>query len=122
MITEVDGGRAEARLAVYIIRLYGMTEFCRIGTGRGAITCYLVNGYAPRGRSPSEDRLWFGSAGSQLLERDGLWQLVDRNDTTLALGRNEAAAKEAVKTIRRNDFSEICFVGRPNPSMVYFIR
>lgn len=122
IITEVDGSRAEARLAVYIIRFYGMTEFCRIGTGRGALTYYLVNGYTPRSRSPSEDCLWFDAAGSQLLERDGQWQLVDRNATALALGRDEAAAKEAVKTIRRKDFSDICFVGRPNPSMVYFIR
>ena len=48
--------------------------------------------------------------------------MVDRNDTALSLGRDKAAALEAVKTIRARNFSEICFVGRPGPSIVYFIR
>lgn len=121
-ITSVNGSRAEARLAVYIIRFYGMNEFCRIGRGRGAMTYYLVNGWAPQGRSPSEDCLWFDQYGSLLKEVDGQWTLVDRNDTALSLGRNRAAALEAVTAIRDRNFSEICFVGRPSASMIYFIR
>lgn len=121
-ITDVTGSRAEARLAVYIIRFYGMDEFCTIGEGGRALSYYLVNGWAPQGRSPSEDCLWFDQTGSQLREIKGRWTLVDRNDTALSLGRDKAAALEAVKTIRARNFSEICFVGRPGPSIVYFIR
>jgi len=121
-INRVDGSRAEARLAVYIIRFYGMDEFCRIG-GRGrAMSYYLVKGGAPSGRSPSEDCLWFDQTGSQLQLIDGDWTLVDRNNTALSLGSNRAAAVEALDTIRNRNFNEICFVGRPNASMVYFIR
>jgi hypothetical protein len=121
-ITDVTGSRAEARLAVYIIRFYGMDEFCTVGEGGKALSYYLVNGWAPQGRSPSEDCLWFDQTGSQLRELDGRWTLVDRNETALSLGRDKAAAVKAVKTIRARNFSEICFVGRPGPSMVYFIR
>lgn len=121
-ITSVDGSRAEARLAVYIIRFYGMNEFCRIGRREPSMTYYLVNGWAPQGRSPSEDCLWFDQTGSQLREIDGRWALVDRNNTVLSLGRNKAAALEVVGAIRSHNFSEICFVGRPGPSMIYYIR
>ena len=121
-ITEVEGSRAEARLAVYIIRFYGMDEFCTIGRDGKTLSYYLVNGWAPQGRSPSEDCLWFDSTWSQLKNIDGWWTLVDRNNTALSLGRDKAAAQLAVKTIQAKNFSEICFVGRPNPSMVYFIR
>lgn len=122
MIKEVNGSRAEARLAVYIIRYYGMIHYCRIESRRTALTYYLVGGRAPSGRSPSEDCIWFNQTGSRLIHEDGQWLLVDNNGTSLGLGRDEAAAEEAVNTIRRKNFSEICFVGRPNPSMVYFIR
>lgn len=121
-IKDVNGSRAEARLAVYIIRFYGMDEFCRIGQTAGAPTYFLVNGDAPRGRSPSEDCIWFDQTGSQLTENHGQWSLVGRDGTSLSLGRNKAAALEAVSTIRNRNFSEICFVGRPHPSMVYFIQ
>jgi len=63
-IKEVNGSWAEARLAVYIIRYYGMNEFCRVGGRENVLTYFLVNGDAPRGRSPSEDCVWFDQTGS----------------------------------------------------------
>lgn len=121
-ITNVDGSKAEARLAVYIIRHYKMDHICEIAAGGRSLSYYLVDGYAPRGRSPSEDCMRFRPTRARLVEGDGQWLFAEDDDVILALGRNEAAASEAVRTIRNLNFSQVCFVGRPGPSMIYFTR
>lgn len=121
-IMSIHGSHAEARLALYIIRFYGMDEFCVVGGAPRAMSYFLVKGQAPRGHSPSEDCMWFDKDNLQLRNMAGQWTLADRNNLKMSLGSDEAAAREAFGVIRSRKFSEICFVGRPSASMLYYIQ
>jgi hypothetical protein len=46
---------------------------------------------------------------------------VDGNNWLLAYGWDQAAADRARATIRHYGFTEMCFIGRPGPSMTYYL-
>lgn len=121
-IINVGGSRPEARLALHVMQHYRMDEVCRVGRGRSALTYFLANRYAPNGTIEGQDCIHFDNYRAVVMERNGQWVLTDGSEPLIALGPNPASAEQALATIRQYNFNEICFIGRPDPSMVYFLR
>ena len=48
------------------------------------------------------------------------WKVVTAPHSLLDFGPGQGNAVAALHFIRKNRFDEICFVGRPDPSMTYF--
>jgi hypothetical protein len=46
---------------------------------------------------------------------------VDGTHWILDFGASQANANKALNIIKKYGFSQICFVGRPNPPMMYFL-
>jgi hypothetical protein len=51
---------------------------------------------------------------------DGEWTIVDGDQQVLAFGASNANAERAKAIIVHYGFDRICFVGRPDPPMMYF--
>ncbi len=56
----------------------------------------------------------------QVRQIDGQWTIVDGDQQVLAFGASEANAERAKAVIVHYGFDRICFVGRPDPPMMYF--
>lgn len=122
LVVVAGAGRAEARVALFVILHYRIDEVCGVGgLDRPVLTYFLSNGRAPRGRSPGEDCVRFDQAGARLYDHGGQWVLADRNQDIVALGRDQALAEEAVEAIRTKNFSEICSIGGANAALTYFL-
>ena len=50
----------------------------------------------------------------------GRWTIVDGDQNVLDFGASQANAERAKAVIRHYGFDRMCFVGRPNPPMMYF--
>lgn len=111
----------EAHLAFDIIKHYAMNTQCFVGRPYPSMEFYLVNGAAPEGQFPGEDVIQFNSADIEAQRVGGRWKLIEGTSHWLMdFDQQEEEARQALSYILRYDFNYIGFVGRPNPSMVYF--
>jgi hypothetical protein len=55
-----------------------------------------------------------------VVEIGGRWKVVEGTHWILDFGPGEGNARAALHFIRKHRFDQICFVGRPDPSMTYF--
>ena len=81
---------------------------------------WLVNGAAPTGSVSGEDCISFNPSNIEVSYVGGNWKIVEGSHWILDFGQNKAEAYEAYDIIMKYGFSEICYVGRPGPSMTYF--
>lgn len=70
----------------------------------------------------SEDCTNFAPSNLQVVNVRGSWKIVDGSHWIADFGANRAEADGALAMIRRYGFTAQCFVGRPNPSMTYWVR
>jgi hypothetical protein len=56
----------------------------------------------------------------QVQQTGGSWKVVDGGDGLLDFGASQANADRAKDVIVHYGFDRICFVGRPDPPMMYF--
>ncbi len=56
-----------------------------------------------------------------LIQGPGGWTISDGVSLILSFGSNKAEADQAISIIKHYGFTNQCFVGRPNPSMTYFL-
>lgn len=124
----LDAGacREDAERAAEIIRHYGMASVCPLGKAGGdakPLTYFLTReGEAPSGRLANEDVFGFDAQSLRVAEVGGRWQIVDRARPLFDFGQSEGSARAALHFLRKHGFSEVGFVGRPWPVMVYFKR
>lgn len=121
-IVNVGGSRPAARVALHVMQHYRMDEVCYVGSSRSPMMYFLTNRDAPNGRIAGEDCVRFDNSRAQIMERNSGWVLTDGSDPLMTLGPNLATAEQAMAAIRQYNFNEICFIDRPNPSMIYFLR
>ena len=69
----------------------------------------------------NEDCINFNPWNTQVVRIGGRWKIVEGNMWMLDFGSNEAEAREALRIIRYYGMNSQCFVGRPNPSMTYWL-
>lgn len=110
----------EAVKALKIIQHYRLNSQCFVGRPNPSMSYWLVNGTAPSGSLPGEDCLSFNPDNIQVSYVGGAYKIVDGNHWLLDFQQNKAEAVEAYDIIKKYDFSEICYVGRPQASMTYF--
>jgi hypothetical protein len=119
-ILQVGGSRAEARLALHLMQFYSMTRVCRVAGTEPAFTYYKSGEKSPRGAVAGEDCVGFNPKKVRYVKKGNTYFLVEGSHSIVALGKNEGAAKKVRSIVREIGFNNICYVGRPQPSMVYF--
>lgn len=120
LILDFGGNKAEADLALKIIKYYGMNSQCFVGRPDPSLTYWRVNGQAPAGPAPGEDSIAFNPDTIEVKKINGRWKIVDGSHWILDFEDNEAEAQTSFQVIKKYGFRYICFVGRPGPSMTYF--
>ncbi|HEU4918344.1 MAG TPA: lysyl oxidase family protein, partial [Candidatus Limnocylindrales bacterium] len=115
----------EAQRAVEIINHYKLARMCFVGRPRcGSINpmMYWLNdrGRAPTGQLPGEDCIAFDRDHLAVVEIGGRWKVVEGTHWLLDFGPGEGNARAALHFIRKHRFDQVCYVGRPDPSMTYF--
>jgi hypothetical protein len=117
--------QGEALRAVEIINHYGLASLCFVGRPRcGDISPMMYwlrdNGTAPSGQLAGEDCIGFDRGNLAVVEIGGRWKVVEGTHWLLDFGPGQGNAIAALHFIRKHKFDQMCFVGRPDPSMVYF--
>jgi hypothetical protein len=103
---------------------------CRIGLADGFLAtatsfeCLCATaGCQPAGPHPqpalNEDCLPFNTAALSVENIGGRWKIVEGQSWLFDFADSEAAAREAFKVIHLNGFNQVCYIGRPDPSMTY---
>jgi len=75
-------------------------------------------------RIPTQDCVNFDHNRVKARRVNGRWKVVDRNHWIMDFGRSRSDRSEAIKArniIKHYDLTKMCFIGRPNPSMTYFL-
>lgn len=121
-LLDFGASREEAEQALRVITHYGFNAQGFVGRPAPSMEFYLVDGVAPQGSLPDEDRIAFDPATVEVRQVDGRWKLVDGDHWILDFGTSQAEARQALSYVLRYGFRWICFVGRPDPSMTYFTR
>jgi 2-haloacid dehalogenase len=70
--------------------------------------------------SLDEDCIAIDPEAVEVKQIAGSWKVVYGNDSLLDFGASQADAERARAVILHYRFNRICFVGRPNPPMMYF--
>jgi hypothetical protein len=110
----------EARKALSIIKHYKMNSQCFVGRPGPSLEYYLVDGQAPSGPFPGEDCIPFNLANIEVKQINGRWKIVEGSHWILDFESNEDEARLSYQIIKKYGFTKICFVGRPDASMIYF--
>jgi hypothetical protein len=121
-LLEFGDSESEARRALQIIQYYRMNKQCKIGKPTPAMTYYLVDGKAPSSALVGEDAVSFSPTTTIVKLIENRFTLVDGNHAIIHFGQKAEDAQLALRTIQSYGFTYICFVGRPDPSMIYFRR
>jgi predicted transposase YbfD/YdcC len=110
----------EAEKALQIIVHYRMNSQCFVGRPDPSLEYYLVDGKAPVGTFPGEDAISFNPDKIEVKQINKSWKIVEGNHWILDFSNKYNEAKTSLAIIKKYRFEYICFVGRPDPSMVYF--
>lgn len=110
----------EARQAFKIIRYYRMTEHCFVGRPDPSMDYWKVNGKSPVGTYKGEDCIGFNPKNIEVKQINNRWKIVEGDHWILDFESLESEARQAFSIIKKYGFTNICFVGRANPSMTYF--
>jgi hypothetical protein len=78
------------------------------------------SGAAPSGSLAGEDCIGFDPANLAVIEVGGRWKIAEGAHWLLDFGPGHGNAVAGLHFIRKHGFNEMCFVGRPGPSMTYF--
>jgi len=112
--------KASAEKALSIIKFYKLTSQCFVGRPNAPMKYFLCSGKAPVGAFPGEDAIGFNPAAIKVEKINNRWKIVEGSHWILDFDTNESVAKNAYYFIKKYEFNKICFVGRPNPPMMYF--
>lgn len=110
----------EARKSFDILQHYQMNDQCFVGRPDASLEYYLVNGSAPVGPFPDEDCVDFNPATIEVANIGGRWKIVDGSHLMLDFEDNEDEAWASYNIIQKYGFTQMCFVGRPDASLMYF--
>jgi hypothetical protein len=119
---DFENEEGEARQALKIIKHYGMNQSCFVGRPDPSFQYILVSGNAPAGSISGEDCIGFNPNTIEVKRIDGRWKIVDGSHWMFDFGNKEDEARQAFAIIKKYNFNQSCFVGRPNASFQYLRR
>ncbi|MEJ2157259.1 MAG: hypothetical protein P8X96_18160 [Desulfobacteraceae bacterium] len=111
--------RKEAMAALKAIRHYSMNRHCFIGRPDPSLEYWLVNNGAPKGSLPQEDCIPFNPSNLKIKQEGRQWLMTDGR-SRMKMFPNKKEARQALGIIKKYGFNRTCYIGRPDPSMVYF--
>lgn len=112
--------QVEAQQALSIIRHYRMNNQCFEGRPDPSLEYWLVNGASPTGSFSGEDCISFDRDHIEVVNINGRWKIVEGNHWILDFADIEIEARKSYEILQYYEFGYICFVGRPDASMIYF--
>ncbi len=125
----IDTGsvKAEADRILEIIKHYKLGSMCFVARPTcGDVTPMMYwltdSGAAPSGSLAGEDSIGFDASNLAVIDVGGRWKVAEGAHWLLDFGPGHGNAVAALHFIRNHGFNEMCFVGRPGPSMTYFKR
>lgn len=124
---DTGASKAEADRIVEIVKHYKLNSMCFVGRptcGDVAPMMYWLtdSGAAPSGSLAGEDCIVFDPTKLAVIGAGGRWKVAEGAHWLLDFGPGHGNAVAALHFIRKYRFNEMCFVGRPGPSMTYFKR
>lgn len=124
---DTGGSKPEAERVLQTINHYKLASMCFVGRpscGDVKPMMYWLTdaGAGPSGTLAGEDCLPFDPDHLAAIEVGGRWKVAEGAHWLLDFGPGHGNAVAALHFIRKHRFNEICFVGRPDPSMTYFKR
>lgn len=111
--------RKEATRALKTIKHYHMDSHCFVGRPDPSLEYWLVNNRAPKGALSQEDCIRFNPANLRI-KKEGSQYLLTDGRSRMMMFPNKKEAQQALKIIKKYGFNRTCYIGRPDPSMVYF--
>lgn len=112
-----------AKKARDTINGYGLTSQCFVGRPDPGITYWLNDGQPPVDGTATiegEDCLDFNRNELEIEQSEDLWRIVEGNSRLFSFDEYEDAEK-ALEIIQAYGFDKTCFIGRPDPAMMYFL-
>ena len=120
-ILDFKTNEAQARRALAAIKFYHLNAHGFVGRPNAPMEYYLTDGKAPDGPMAGEDSIGFNPNNLSVKQVGGRWKVVEGADHwMLDFNTNEAQARQALSLIKKYGFTYTCYVGRPNPPMMYF--
>jgi len=105
-----------------VIRHYRLDRQCRLGRPQPVMQYYLAGNQAPSGWFQNEDCVAFAPGRLAVRRLGARWTVGEGDNILVETGDDREEAERALNVIRRHAFSNLCYVGRPDPPMVYFRR
>jgi hypothetical protein len=126
-MVDTGSSKPEADRILEVINHYKLASLCFVGRPRcndvRPISYWLTDaGAAPSGTLAGEDCIPFDPAHLAVVDVGGRWKVAEGAHWLLDFGPGHGNAVAALHFIRKYRFNQICFVGRPDPSMTYFKR
>lgn len=124
---DTGASKPEADRVLDIIQHYKLASMCFVGRPScGDVTPMMYwltdTGAAPSGTLAGEDCIAFDPTNLAVIEVGGRWKVAEGAHWLLDFGPGHGNAVAALHFIRKHRFNEMCFVGRPGPSITYFKR
>lgn len=113
---------SEAQEALNIILHYRMDKQCFMGRPDPSLEYWLMNNGSPVGSYPGEDCISFNLGNIEVVNINGSWKIVDGSHWILDFADVEEEARKSYEILQYYGFDYICFVDRPDASMIYFRR
>jgi hypothetical protein len=111
----------EAKQALVIVSDYKLDTQCFVGRPDPGLAYWKSNGRLPSGRIDGEDCLPV-NAGNLSVKVAGGMSLVMDGGRSMMRFRERADAGQAIDVMKALGARQICYVGRPDPSMTYLKR
>lgn len=112
--------RQEAYQALRIIKANRLNKSCFVGRPGPSMT-YLLRGHsAPTQNLRGEDCVSFNPGRVKVVNINGRFKIVEGGHWISDFGQKGGEAHQALRIIKRYQFSKQCFVGRPGPSFTYW--
>lgn len=121
-ILDFNKSEWEAETALAIIKKFNLDSICFIGRPGPSMTYFLSKGKAPVGFMTGEDAIRFSWRNVKVKKLQNRWKIVDGSNWLMDFGNKQQEATKALAILKKYRFNKMCFVGRPNPSMTYFLR
>jgi len=97
----------------------------KLATAMSVLVLKKATGFVPsqpvQPVQTSEDCINFDPLRAEVKQIQGSWKIVVGDMWLLDFGANESEARRALEIIKNYRMNSQCFVGRPDPSMVYYL-
>ena len=121
-ILDLKKAEWEADTALAVIKNFDMDSICFVGRPGPSMTYFLSAGKAPAGAMTGEDAVRFSWRNAKVKRLQNRWKIVDGSHWLMDFGNKRSEATKALAILKKYRFNKMCFVGRPKPSMTYFLR